>query len=877
MERGTSGGQQQQHQQQQQSSHHHHQQQQSSHHQQQHAHHQQQRHHQHVVAVHSFDPYLTVGGADEEHTSGTSSFDNPATKKKPPKLKPIHRSLSMAIDNYAPSSGDLDMDLDMEMGMEMGMDMDLDMEMDLEGEGIIISEKPLIHRSASPLPHPRSGALPPQTLAIPAQQQQQHILSHPSQRGGGGGTGSGAVSPALSARQQHHHLLQQQQQQQHHQQQQHQQQQQQHQLHLHTFQQLAAQAAAARHQTTHQQHSLSHRQHPQQHTHPHQQLQHPHPHQHAHSKSSPTSHAVSPVLGQQHRQQPDIYLVSSSSSLGDGVGVGSLGVGMGMGMGRSLGGSTSPIQFIDVDDMPNPTVAPHQRPMHPLKKNLFRRSDTIDVHPSTNFQMKKTHSFHAQQDPAALDQIQLAVAAGSATSSRRTSSVRGNFLMPGPPAGAKEISRSPSPSRRGCRSHRSFNDPGRRPSVKPDSVVESQIRHPSLNDDLMEPMNGRNLFAAPTNLSLENELFVDTRSRSNSHTKMEELGLAEITAAAVAVQRLRKSSGAGSFEDATAGHSATHPPSAANSIKQKRDSHHPHTRQVSTHSLELDGRPSTSAAAAAAAAGGHGLQLHSAAAAASAAYHFKRGAQHGRSLYLSPSNLEELAVHRPGVLAAAAAFQGTNASASVKQAKALHSASVRLRSYRETLSASKKSKSFIGDASAGSGPQAGDDFELSSPHRRNSRPLSTVVPGSSIEEIKRSPRPISASAAAAAFLEEKRPSFERKSSLTYDHELSDAAFAAQVLRPFHHKLAAGRKGSVTGGSHKLKKKSLSDDTDEDEAADRKRKRIVCIVLSTVLLCLVCASVFVLTITLTSSSGQGGKKAHSFSRDTPVHWTGMRPS
>ncbi|KAI8038351.1 hypothetical protein M5D96_008245 [Drosophila gunungcola] len=809
----------------------------------------------------------------------------------------------MAIDNYAPDSGDLDMDLDMEMGMEMGMDMDLDMEMDLEGEGIVISEKPLIHRSASPLPHSRSGALPPQTLAIPAQQQQQqHILSHPSQRGmggGGGGPGSGAVSPALSARQQHHHLLQQQQQQQHHQQQQQhqqhqqQQQQQQHQLHLHTFQQLAAQAAAARHQqTTHQQHSLSHRQHPQQHTHPHQlQHPHPHPHQHAHSKSSPTSHAVSPVLGQQHRQQPDIYLVSSSSSLGDGVGVGSLGVGVGgmglgvglggMGMGRSLGGSTSPIQFIDMDDMPNPTIAPAQRPMHthPLKKNLFRRSDTIDVHPSTNFQMKKTHSFHAQQDPAALDQIQLAVAAGSGASSRRTSSVRGNFLMPGPPAGAKEISRSPSPSRRGCRSHRSFNDPARRPSVKPESVVESQIRHPSLNDDLMEPMNGRNLFAAPTNLSLENELFVDTRSRSNSHTKMEELGLAEITAAAVAVQRLRKSSGAGSFEDTAAGHSATHPPSAANSVKQKRESHHPHTRQVSTHSLELDGRPSTSAAAAAAAAaaGGHGLQLHSAAAAASAAYHFKRGAQMGRSLYLSPSNLEELAVHRPGVLAAAAAFQGTNASASVKQAKALHSASVRLRSYRETLSASKKSKSFIGDASAGSGPQAGDDFELSSPHRRNSRPLSTVVPGSSIEEIKRSPRPISASAAAAAFLEEKRPSFERKSSLTYDHELSDAAFAAQVLRPFHHKLAAGRKGSVTGGSHKLKKKSLSDETDEEEAADRKRKRIVCIVLSTVLLCLVCASVFVLTITLTSSSGQGGKKAHSFSRDTPVHWTGMRPS
>ncbi|XP_030560180.1 box A-binding factor [Drosophila novamexicana] len=849
MERGTSGGQQQQSQ-----SHHphHHQQQQ----QQQHHHHQQQQHqsrHQHVVSVHSYDPYMIAGDADEEHTSGTSSFDNPATKKKPPKLKPIHRSLSMAIDNYAPIATELDLDLD---------------------DGFIVHEQPLIHRSASPLPV-RSSAPPPQTLALPAQQQQQHTI--PQHIPGGG---SGSVSPALSARQHHH--LQQQQQQQHHQQQQHQQ----HQLHMHTFQQLAAQAAAARH------HQLPH-------THaPHQHRQHTHPS----SSSSPTLHAVSPVQQQQQQQQqhhqrqqqqqhqPDIYLVSSSSSLGDNVG----GLGMGLGLGRSqLGGSgsTSPIQFIDVDDM-LPRAAAQQQQHHPhphphphaqqqqLKKNLFRRSDTIDVHPSTNFQMKKTHSFHAQQDPAAMEQIQLAVAAGSATSSRRTSSVRANFLMPGPPAG-KEISRSPSPSRRGCRSHRSFNDPGRRPSSKPESVVESQIRHPSLNDDLLEPLDGRSLFP-PTNLSLENELFVESRSRSNSHTKMEELGVAELAAAAVAVQRMRKSSG--SFDETApvlaAGHSATHPPaaSASNSIKQKREPH-PHSRQQSTHSLELDGRPSTSSAAA------HTMQLHSAAAAASAAYHFKRGAQHGRSLYLSPSNLEELTVHRPGLLAAAAAFQGTNASASVKQAKALHSASVRLRSYREALSATKKSKSFIAEASGAT--SAGDDFELgsSSPHRRNSRPLSTAVPSVAagtaavvnVDEIKRSPRPITAAAVAAAFIEEKRPSFERKSSLTYEHELTDAAFAAQVLRPFHHKLAAGRKASLSGGSHKLKKKSLSDDTDEDEEADRKRKRIVCIVLATVLLCLVCASVFVLIVTLTSGQSQSGKKSHTFSRDTPVHYTGMRPS
>ncbi|XP_030374559.1 box A-binding factor [Scaptodrosophila lebanonensis] len=825
MERGTSGGQQHEQYHQHQSRQHHQQQQQQHHHQQQHQ--QGPGQHQHVVAVHSYDPYMTSGAADEEHTAGSSSFDNPATKKKPPKLKAIHRSLSMAIDNYAP------------LGEQMLLD-----------DGLII-EQPLIHRSASPLP---LRSAPPQTLALPAQH-----LPHPH---GGGGGGSGAVSPALSARQQHHH------QQQHHQQ--HQQQQ-----HLHTFQHLAAQAAAARH-----------------HQHPHRQ------HTHSSSTSSPTSHshAVSPVLGssssaaahQYQQHQPDIYLVSSSS-LGEDVGGGGVGSGMslGHGLGRSpLGGSTSPIQFIDVDDMLPPSAAvaaasaafrAHAAASssgssgalhtHPLKKNLFRRSDTIDVHPSANFQMKKTHSFHAQQDPAAMEQI-LQASSASAASSRRTSSVRANFLMPGPPAG-KELSRSPSPSRRGCRSHRSFNDPARRPSTKPDSVVESQIRHPSLNDDVMDPLDGRPTSLFPqSNLSLENELFVESRSRSNSHTKMEDLGVADMAT----VQRLRKSSG--SFEESggtvMAGHSATHPPSSSNSVKQKRETH-PHSRQQSTHSLELDGRPSTSSAA-------HTLQLHSAAAAATAAYHFKRGAQHGRSLYLSPSNLEELTVHRPGVLAAAAAFQGTNASASVKQAKALHSASMRLRTYRETLSASKKSKSFIGDTGM-PGPStigsAGEDFELTSPHRRNSRPLSTAVPtaGASLDEIKRSPRPISA--AAAAFIDEKRPSFERKPSLTY--ELSDAAFAAQVLRPFHHKLAAGRKASVSGGSHKLKKKSLSDDTDEDEDADRKRKRIVCIVLATVLLCLVCASIFVVVVTLTSGQSQSGKKTHSFSRDTPVHYTGMRPS
>ncbi|XP_018790412.1 PREDICTED: uncharacterized protein LOC108969881 [Bactrocera latifrons] len=783
-------------------------------------------HHQHAAAASTAaagHSYMTHHGAAipadldyEYNTPGKSSFDNPATKKKPPKLKAISRSLSMAIDNYAPPMGG---------GGGGGGGTGSPPTMMLDDTMIV--EQPLIHRSASPLP---LRSAPPQTLAIPTHQMH--------------GDGSRVVSPALSARQQHH------------------QQQQQHSLH--TFQNMVAHA---RHQQQQQQ----------------QQHQH-----HSSSTSSPTSHAVSPLpVRVPLAHQPDIYLVSSSS-LGEDVGA--LGGGI-------RGGSSSPIQFID-DYMLPPSSSSHRHTVsatHPLKKNMFRRSDTIDVHPASTFQMKKTHSFHAQQDSAAtMDQMLLSAAAAasqgsSASSSRRTSSVRGNFLMPGHPSGAsagKELSRSPSPSRRGCRSHRSFNDPGRRPSIKPESVVESQIRHPSLNDELMESLEGRaaaSLFPQQ-NLSLENELFVESRSRSNSSTKMEDIGM-EVAAAqrAAAVLLARKSSG--SFEDGSGAavmtHGGTHPPSASASSLKKRGEH-PHTRQHSSQSLELDARPSTSAAAAAAAAvhghSPHALQLHSAAAAATAAYHFKRGAQHGRSLYLSPNNLEELQVHqRPSVLAAAAAFQGTNASASVKQAKALHSASMRLRTYRETLSATKKSKSFIGDSAYPPTAVTGNEFELTSPHRRNSRPLSSAV-GGTVEDIKRSPRPLAltptSATAATAFMEEKRPSFERKPSLTY--ELSDAAFE-QVLRPFHHKVA-GRKASMSGAqAHKaLKKKSLSDETDEDEEAHRKRKRIVCIVM-TVFFCLACASVLVVVLTLTHSSSHTThhpgptKKIHSMSRETPVHY------
>lgn len=704
MERGTGGGGQQQQQQQQHP---------TSHHQQPYYH--PPTHHAH------HQTFMTT--ASDDHI-GKSSFDNPATKKKPPKLKAINRSISMAIDNYD--------------GQGLGGAI-------LDDSSLIV-EQPIIHRAASPVAI--RSAPPPQTLALPSS-------SH------GGFGGSGAVSPALSSRKQLHHL--------------------------HSFQQMAAQARQFSQQQSH-----------------------------SSSASSPIGHhSVSPILGSSGRvggggvggdgypstashayhhsqHQPDIYLVSSSS-LVDDVGVGSR-VGGG-------GASSSPIQFID-DYMLPPSHRQQQQQQqhatHPLKKSQFRRSDTIDIHPASTFQMKKTHSFHAPHDPseAIMDPLLLSATGQptSASSSRRTSSVRGNFLMPGH-ATTKDLSRSPSPSRRGAKSHRSLHDPQRRPSAKPESVIDSQIRHPSLNDDLLEPMDARTAgLLAPTNLSLENELFVESRSRSNSHTKMEDVGLTERIA-------MRKTSG--SFEDPSTVHATIIP--GTSSLK-KRDHSHTSARQHSTHSLELDGRPSTSAAAAVAASGGahSSLHLHSAAAAATAAYHFKRGTQHGRSLYLSPNNLEEVQVHhRPAVLAAAAAFGGTNASAasSIKQAKALHSASMRLRTYRETLSATKKSKSFIGDSTY---PPAlvsvSNEFvALTSPHRRNSgRALASATTSggaATIEDIKRSPRPLSlgsssspAGTVTTAFMEEKRPSFERKSSMTYD--LGDAAFE-QVLRPFHHKAAAG--------------------------------------------------------------------------------------
>lgn len=89
-------------------------------------------------------------------------------------------------------------------------------------------------------------------------------------------------------------------------------------------------------------------------------------------------------------------------------------------------------------------------------------------------------------------------------------------------------------------------------------------------------------------------------------------------------------------------------------------------------------------------------------------HNFKRIARATQSFYLNPSQLDELRLHR--------SMHGQSAS----MAKRMHSASMRSKPFRETLSETKKSKSFVAD------PFMGNDL---SPHRRDS-----------VSEIKKSPR-----------------------------------------------------------------------------------------------------------------------------------------
>lgn len=433
--------------------------------------------------------------------------------------------------------------------------------------------------------------------------------------------------------------------------------------------------------------------------------------------------------------------------------------------------STSPIHS-SYDDCP-----------HHLRKSNFRRSDTLDIHSPSNFQMRKTHSFHTNEPT--IEEFML--------STKRTNSVRGSYLFP-QTTDTERTQRSPSPSRRGCRMHRSFNEPSKRPK-KSDITIEG-IKYPSLNDEILHEPDTSLQELNPANKSFGSEIL---RSRSNSHTKVENESIFEDNELANAAAVVTAAA-------AIAGTSGT-------GVIRKS---YPHKH--SSHSLDQQKQ-----------------------------YNFKRGSRHTHSLYLSPNSFEELKVHRS--LQAAATVNQTTSS------KKHHSASMRIKPYRETLSATKKSKSFMIDTYP--------EFELS-PHRRESRIIVT-------DDIKRSPRP-STAAGAMHLSDDARSSFDRKTSLSYD--IKDVDFDP-VLRPFRQGI---RKSSLSGSMQKMKRKSISEVTDDDDESDRKRKRIVCIIM-TVFLCLVCASVFVVVVTLTHSSvtqvQNQTRKIYTFSRDSPIHYNGTK--
>lgn len=176
-----------------------------------------------------------------------------------------------------------------------------------------------------------------------------------------------------------------------------------------------------------------------------------------------------------------------------------------------------------------------------VRKPALKRSDTLGVHSSTMYEMKKTHSFHAN-DPHTVE-IQLTP---SPSTSKRTSSMRHSSVYPNEfkivDAAAAVATTSNDPQwkiavgkvmtdardRRNCKMHRSFHDPTvRKPVVEQrnkDVIIETVKCH-SLGDEDIVASGGssgevtRKLVPKfnSANVSLESDVF---RSRSNSRNQL---------------------------------------------------------------------------------------------------------------------------------------------------------------------------------------------------------------------------------------------------------------------------------------------------------------------------------------------------------------------
>lgn len=172
-----------------------------------------------------------------------------------------------------------------------------------------------------------------------------------------------------------------------------------------------------------------------------------------------------------------------------------------------MGHSTNPI----VQDDP---FHAHHMP----RKPAIRRSDTLNVHSSDMFEMKKTYSFHASDKSPQIG-------------SKRAVSMRHSSIHPNEfkyidiggkisPNELPQLETSATANRRNCNMHRSFKEQARKPEQRKEIIIESFKCH-SLGDEAdVLPTDVKHKLSpkfSSANSSLEKDIY---RSRSNSRNQL---------------------------------------------------------------------------------------------------------------------------------------------------------------------------------------------------------------------------------------------------------------------------------------------------------------------------------------------------------------------
>lgn len=174
-----------------------------------------------------------------------------------------------------------------------------------------------------------------------------------------------------------------------------------------------------------------------------------------------------------------------------------------------------------------------------VRKPALKRSDTLGVHTSAMYEMKKTHSFHAN-DPQHSLEIQLTP---SPSTSKRTSSMRHSSVYPNEfkivdvAASHAAVAKAAkvltdARDRRNCKMHRSFHDPSvRKIDPRKEIVIETVKCHSLGDEETLASGSGESIRKVmpkfnSANVSLESEVFV--RSRSNSRNQLDDNAHEEI-------------------------------------------------------------------------------------------------------------------------------------------------------------------------------------------------------------------------------------------------------------------------------------------------------------------------------------------------------------